>query len=187
VRYYVTFRADPGAPPAADDAIVVDIVQLPNGAWQATLDGRLLDVDVVTLGKQMSIRVNGQVIDLTTQSPPQSGTATMRSPPRVEMSSTDCRSSLGVESERLRSSAHQGTDRAPGQRHQTVVRSPMPGRVVRVLVAKGEPVRAGQGLVVLEAMKMENEVRANTPGIVADVHVVQGAAVERNALLVTLR
>jgi biotin carboxyl carrier protein len=62
----------------------------------------------------------------------------------------------------------------------------MPGRVVKVLVAKGDAVEPGKGLVVLEAMKMENEVRAKIAGTVADVHVVAGATVEGNAKLVTL-
>jgi biotin carboxyl carrier protein len=62
----------------------------------------------------------------------------------------------------------------------------MPGRVVKVLVARGEAIEAGQGLVVLEAMKMENEVRARAAGTVAEVHVVPGATVDGQAKLVTL-
>jgi biotin carboxyl carrier protein len=67
-----------------------------------------------------------------------------------------------------------------------VIKSPMPGRVVKVLVAKGDVVETGQGLVVLEAMKMENEVRARTGGTVAEVHVAPGTAVDGSAKLVTL-
>jgi biotin carboxyl carrier protein len=62
----------------------------------------------------------------------------------------------------------------------------MPGRVVRVLVAPGATVQERQGVIVLEAMKMENEVRAPAAGTVAHVHVVAGEAVEANAKLVTL-
>ena len=62
----------------------------------------------------------------------------------------------------------------------------MPGRVVKVLVSKGDAVEAGQGLLVLEAMKMENEVKARAAGTVAEVHVAPGAAVEGSAKLVTL-
>ena len=62
----------------------------------------------------------------------------------------------------------------------------MPGRVVRVPVQAGDAVRTGQALVVLEAMKMENEVVAAHPGTVVEVHVVAGAAVEANAKLLTL-
>ena len=47
----------------------------------------------------------------------------------------------------------------------------MPGKLVRVLVAAGQQVQAGQGLVVMEAMKMENELRRRAPGACAEVHV----------------
>lgn len=64
--------------------------------------------------------------------------------------------------------------------------APMPGLVVRVLVAPGEAVSAGQGLVVMEAMKMENELRATTDGVVTRVAVTPGTAVDKGAVLVTL-
>ena len=61
--------------------------------------------------------------------------------------------------------------------------APMPGLVVRVNVAEGDAVRAGQGLVVMEAMKMENELRAAAAGVVRKIHVTPGNAVEKGALL----
>ncbi len=67
-----------------------------------------------------------------------------------------------------------------------VVRAPMPGLVVRVEVAAGQRVEIGAGLVVVEAMKMENELRASRPGLVQGVHVAAGQAVEKGAPLVTL-
>ncbi len=66
------------------------------------------------------------------------------------------------------------------------VRAPMPGLVVRIEVAEGQRVDAGAGLVVVEAMKMENELRAPRPGMVQTVHVAVGQAVEKGASLVTL-
>ena len=66
------------------------------------------------------------------------------------------------------------------------VRAPMPGLVVRIEVAEGQEVDAGTGLVVVEAMKMENELRAPRPGKVQTVHVAVGQAVEKGASLVTL-
>ena len=68
-----------------------------------------------------------------------------------------------------------------------VVSAPMPGMVVRVEVAEGQRVEAGAGLVVVEAMKMENELRAPSAGVVARVHVTPGQAVEKGAPLVTLQ
>ncbi len=64
--------------------------------------------------------------------------------------------------------------------------APMPGLVVRVLVVAGQQVEAGEGLVVVEAMKMENELRAARAGVVAKVHVDVGQVVEKGAPLVTL-
>ena len=64
--------------------------------------------------------------------------------------------------------------------------APMPGLIVRVNVAPGDQVKAGQGLVVMEAMKMENELRAVAAGTVKAVRVNAGTAVERGATLVEL-
>ena len=64
--------------------------------------------------------------------------------------------------------------------------APMPGLVVRVNVAPGDEVQAGQGLVVMEAMKMENELRAPAAGRVARVHAEPGTAVEKGAVLVEI-
>lgn len=64
--------------------------------------------------------------------------------------------------------------------------APMPGLVVRVAVAVGDQVAAGQGLVVMEAMKMENELRAVSAGTVKAVHAVAGSAVEKGTVLVEL-
>ena len=62
--------------------------------------------------------------------------------------------------------------------------APMPGLVVRVNVAEGDEVAAGQGLVVMEAMKMENELRAPAPGRVRRVLATPGTAVEKGVVLV---
>jgi len=67
-----------------------------------------------------------------------------------------------------------------------VIRAVMPGRIVRVLVTEGETVTKGTGLVVVEAMKMENELAAPRDGTVARVHVGAGETVESGAELVEL-
>jgi pyruvate carboxylase subunit B len=66
------------------------------------------------------------------------------------------------------------------------MRAPMPGLVVRVHATPGQRVEAGAGLVVVEAMKMENELRAPHAGAVETVHVAVGQTVEKGAPLVTL-
>ncbi|HVT45677.1 MAG TPA: biotin/lipoyl-containing protein [Thermoanaerobaculia bacterium] len=64
------------------------------------------------------------------------------------------------------------------------VAAPMPGRVVRILVAPGEEVRKGAGLLILEAMKMQNEILAPRNGIVREILIVSGQTVESDATLV---
>ena len=64
------------------------------------------------------------------------------------------------------------------------VRAPMPGLIVRVEVEPGQSIEAGQGVVIMEAMKMENELRADAPGVVSRVLVQAGQAVEKGAVLV---
>ncbi len=62
--------------------------------------------------------------------------------------------------------------------------SQMPGRVVRVMAAVGDTVRKGQPLLVVEAMKMENELKSPIDGKVGDIYVAEGAAIESGAKLV---
>jgi pyruvate carboxylase subunit B len=64
--------------------------------------------------------------------------------------------------------------------------APMPGLIVRVNVGPGDTVEPGQGLVVMEAMKMENELRAGAAGTVKSVAVQPGTAVEKGAILIEL-
>jgi biotin carboxyl carrier protein len=66
------------------------------------------------------------------------------------------------------------------------VRAPIPGRVVSVAVREGDEVKAGQALVVLEAMKMENQICAEGPGRVERVAVEPGATVENGQLLIVV-
>jgi pyruvate carboxylase subunit B len=64
------------------------------------------------------------------------------------------------------------------------VRAPMPGLIVRLEVTEGQTVSAGQGVVIMEAMKMENELRADGGGIVSRIRVAVGQAVEKGTVLV---
>ena len=72
---------------------------------------------------------------------------------------------------------------AQGERR---VSAPMPGRIVRVLVRAGDTVAAGQALVVVEAMKMENELKSPKAGRVKEVSVAEGTSIEAGRLLVVV-
>ena len=92
---------------------------------------------------------------------------------------------LGGEHLRLRSEDHDRpsarTQPLPGQ-----LAAPMPGRVISVLVAQGEPVERGQPVMVIEAMKMEHTIRAPADGVVAQVSFVEGELVEEGAELLAI-
>ncbi len=94
---------------------------------------------------------------------------------RVEVTAVDEQARLAPTRPGPRSSPKGGT-----------VVAPMPGLVVRIEVAVGQRVEAGAGLVVVEAMKMENELRAARAGVIETVHVTAGQAVEKGAPLVTI-
>jgi len=81
--------------------------------------------------------------------------------------------------------ARRGSKTKQGSGRQNIV-APMPGKVIRVLVQKGDSVAAGQGLVVVEAMKMQNELKASRPGEVVDVRVQAGGTVGAGDTLVVL-
>lgn len=68
----------------------------------------------------------------------------------------------------------------------TKLTAPMPGKIVKVLVAEGEAVDGGRGVLVMEAMKMENELKAPRAGTVQEIRVREGQAVEMGALLLIL-
>ncbi len=77
-------------------------------------------------------------------------------------------------------------DRLGGPGGPQRVTAPMPGKIVKVLVRPGDAVEPRQGLVVIEAMKMENELRAIRSGRVKDVHVAEGDLVEAGRLLTVI-
>jgi biotin carboxyl carrier protein len=168
VRYFVTLEPE-GIP------IEVDVRELPSGALAVHVneDGvdKRVDVDLAFPPGALSLRVDGRVVDLTTE-----GT-----PPEIGVIASGHRAYVRVESDRMRAAAAVAAHHAGSS--DDVVRSPMPGRIVRVLVAAGDEVAVGQPLVVIEAMKMENELRAKRAGRIGEVLVATGAAVEGNAKL----
>ena len=169
MRYHVTLE-----PEQSSTAIAIDVEELPSGAWMVQVDGRRVAVDVAAIGAQLSVRVDGKMVDLTTEG----------SPPELRIVAHGEYARVRVESERQRSA--RAAAKGGAEKTEKVVLSQMPGRIVKVLVQKGDVVEAGQPLIVMEAMKMENEIRARSAGTIAEIHAVAGTAVESNARLVTL-
>ena len=75
---------------------------------------------------------------------------------------------------------------APAPAGEGVVTAPMPGKILRILVKEGESVKTGQGLLVLEAMKMENEIPAPKDGVVKKILVKEGDTVDTGQALIEL-
>ena len=151
----------------------VDLTTRPDGTTVAAVGGRSIELDVVAFSpRELLVKVGTRVMDLTVEG----------APPQLGVVASGRRTYVQVESERMRT-AQRAT--RPDDRAERDLRAPMPGRVVKVLVAEGQAVGPGQPVAIVEAMKMENEVRARRGGTVAKVHVAAGATVEANALLVT--
>lgn len=143
-------------------------------AFAVTVDGRRVRVDAVRVDAQLlSLIVDGQSHEVAIAVGGE-GSATVTVDGTPVVASVDGRRRLG------RKDDHGG---GGPQR----VSAPMPGKVVRVLVKKGDAVRARQPLVVVEAMKMENELRALRDGTVADVPAREGQSVDAGALLVVVQ
>ena len=144
-------------------------VRARNGGYEVDLDGRRLVVEALRDGAFLSLVVDGRRHE--------TGLAVVASQTLVTLSGDV----LVVE---LREASRVG-DGAPRRAPTgpTTVKAPMPGKVVRVLVAAGDTVAAGAGLLVVEAMKMENELRAPRAGVVLELLAREGQAVESGALL----
>ena len=104
--------------------------------------------------------------------------------PELQVAADGASFPLKIEGARKR--AMQAALRPPQAEGKTTVRSPMPGKVVKVLARAGDAVKSGQGLIVVEAMKMENELRAPRDGKIAQVMVAEGQAVEASQALATI-
>jgi biotin carboxyl carrier protein len=170
MRYFVTF-------PSGDE-IPVDVDHLPTGEIVLSVSGRRMEVDAVALGASgasTSMRIDGQVVDLWTEG----------APPGVGVIARGHRFYAKAESERMRSLSAALGHKAGGSTAGTVL-SPMPGRVLKVLVAEGDAVEAGTPVVVVEAMKMENELAASGAGTVTKILVAPGQNVESGARLVEI-
>jgi biotin carboxyl carrier protein len=78
-----------------------------------------------------------------------------------------------------------GIDESNGKKVNDI-KAPMPGMVLHVMVEKGQPIKKGDAIVVLEAMKMENILKSPVDGIINRIHVTKGDKVEKNQVMVNL-
>jgi biotin carboxyl carrier protein len=143
---------------------------------QMWLDGRQIDVDAVRAGRAWSLLLGRRSFEVS---------LVERGPGELVVHVNG--RAIAVRGGLQRFGARQATGArgATSSGSQRVV-APMPGRIARVLVKPGDSVAVRQGLVVVEAMKMENELRSPRTGIVTEVRAVEGALVEANAVLIVI-
>lgn len=89
---------------------------------------------------------------------------------------------FGARERALKAISNASLDKAGGQ----AIHAPMPGLVLQLLVEEGARVKANDGLAVIEAMKMENEIRAPADGVVAKIAVKEGQPVDKGTVLIQL-
>jgi len=153
----------------------VEMTRKPGGAIEAAVDGRRYALSVSEPQPGLfSILCDGSSHEAVVQ--PRQGRCRVRIGPW----------SFEVEPEQP-GGADLKTGAARGEQGgRTTIRSVMPGRVLRVLIQPGQTVTAKQGLVVVEAMKMENEVTAPRGGVIKEVKVAPGRTVETGEILAIL-
>lgn len=165
MRYFVTF-------PSGDE-IAVDLDHLPTGELAVTAQGKRIDADPGGASRFAAMRVDNRVVDLCLEG----------APPGVGVIAHGHRFYATVESERMRTLTAALGAKSGGPGEGTIV-SPMPGRVLKILVKEGDEVIAGHPLIVVEAMKMENELSCARDGKVLKILVTPGQTVESGARLI---
>jgi biotin carboxyl carrier protein len=153
--------------------------------WQVVVDGRAVEVDSQQLDGALqveagvySVLLEGVSYEIRIQPSAHGLTASAG----LIASVAGRRFAVEVRDPR---DASRNSCAAIGSGRQNVT-APMPGKVVRVLVATGDLVESSQGLVVVEAMKMQNELKANRPGRVIEIRAREGETVGAGDTLVVL-
>jgi biotin carboxyl carrier protein len=144
------------------------------GGWECQLDGMSRPVDVVEVAPGvLSLLLDGQSFTLYV----------VRQDDGWRVHTRDAEVAAAVEDPRRWQGRGRGSAARTGRQEVT---APMPGKVVRILVGEQQGVEAGQGLVVVEAMKMQNEIPSPKKGVVEQVRVREGDRVEHGAVLVVV-
>jgi len=167
MRYFVKFPSGREIP--------VDLIESPTGEVRAVVEGRTIPVDAYDHGGAVHLDIGGQSVELWMEG----------APPEVGVVVSSRRFYARVEDERMRALASVHGNKAGGG-GEGLITSPMPGRVLKILVAEGDEIQAGRPLIVVEAMKMENELSSMRDGRVKKVYVTAGATVEGGAKLVEI-
>jgi biotin carboxyl carrier protein len=139
--------------------------------WKCKLDGRELPLDVVSAQDGMlSLLLQGKSYEVKQETVGAESNVIVGQ----ERFSVSVRDPRSFRSRRRSGASEQGVMK---------IKAPMPGKVVRILAPAGAQVEIGQSVVVIEAMKMQNELKAPKTGVVKKISVAEGAAVEAGQAL----
>jgi biotin carboxyl carrier protein len=142
----------------------------PDGRWQCRLDGREVEVDAVLARRDvLSVLIGGKAYEIKRE----------RTATDLHLWVGSVRYAVQVRDPR----SLRGRARADDGKGPRKLVAPMPGKIVRVLVREEADVEAGQGIVVVEAMKMQNEIKSPKNGVVRKMLAVEGAAVNAGDVL----
>jgi biotin carboxyl carrier protein len=167
VNYHVTEKG--GA------SRLVALRETGDGVYEITLDGEAFHVDAVRSGPTVySVIEDGRQFEAMVDEKGAHGFDVLVAGRVFHLESIDERTRLLAQSA------------APVATGPQTVTAEMPGKVVKLSVPVGESVREGQGVVVVEAMKMENEIPSPIAGVVKEIAVSEGQTVEAGALLFTV-
>lgn len=152
----------------------IEIIEVGHERYRLTMDGRSMEVDARALNDTtLSVLLDDHAYNIESE---RTADGTQNLLVRGEVVTVEV---LDLRKVRLRKVQEQ----AAGEGGPIEITSPMPGKVVAVLVKDGQEVAEGQGLIVVEAMKMENELRAPRAGVVKSLKAKEGAAVDGGAVL----
>jgi len=156
----------------AGETRTVELKELSDELYEVTIDGRTVHVDVARSGKTIySVLEDGRQFEVIIDESGARGFDVLVGGQLLHLQAFDERS-------RLLAATAQATASGPQR-----VDSEMPGKVVKIAAPAGTAVVEGQGVVILEAMKMENEIKSPIDGVVKEMGVSEGQTVESGALL----
>jgi biotin carboxyl carrier protein len=144
-----------------------------DGRWSCRLDGREVEVDAILARPDvLSLRIGNLAYEVKSE----------RVANELHLWVGSSRFAVEVRDPRsLRGRTRAGDDQGPRK-----IVAPMPGKVVRLLVAEGDEVEAGAGIAVVEAMKMQNEIKSPKKGTIQKILVREGSAVNAGDVLIVV-
>ena len=155
----------------------VELVSKDKNRLKIKVDDKLYDLDIIQVGEgRYSILLDGQSLNVAIiekDNPKQYNVNALDNSYDIEIIDAETRYLM----------SRKGNDMEDAD---NTIASPMPGKIVKILVKAGQKVKTGQTVVIVSAMKMESEYKSGKDGVVKEVHVNEGDTIEGSQPLITL-